>query len=239
MDVCGHPSEMVLYLKPRTGMTNRLSEIAKQGTRGDSLRVLVDGPYGGLKEDKLEKLNTILIMSGGSGGGFSLAVLESTLKRLNHLKKTAEEVREEQDVRTIRVVFATRRPEVAAWYKEMTSGLIASYPADVEISVLVYLTSDQTSSSTSLPDSKLGKERKTSEPTSEEPKETLSNMSGRPDLPKIIEAVAGNSTGSGLGIAACGPASMLHDVRNAASKAQRNVLSGALDEIYLHSEPFS
>jgi ferric-chelate reductase len=42
-----------------------------------------------------------------------------------------------------------------------------------------------------------------------------------------------------IGVLVCGPASMLHDTRNAAALAQKRTLGGEIEELYLHSEPFA
>lgn len=72
----------------------------------------------------------------------------------------------------------------------------------------------------------------------------VSRLTGRPDLPQIIRTetqVQSGVTALTVGIAACGPAEMMYDVRNAAAEAEMRILRGArgLKEVYLHTEPFS
>jgi hypothetical protein len=76
--------------------------------------------------------------------------------------------------------------------------------------------------------------------TSEEANETSRiitsySYSGRPNLPNIINtSVASHNS---LGIVACGPSSMLYDVRNSVASAQFG--KGKGKDVYLHTESFS
>lgn len=113
---------------------------------------------------------------------------------------------------------------------------------DVSASASVYVTSSTPSAE---------QEQKLADDESKLPsaKPSLSRQVGithgtRPNLPDHIEAMAASGAGGKrVGIFVCGPESMLHDVRNAAARAQRGVLGGkggdGLEEVYLHLEPFS
>lgn len=61
---------------------------------------------------------------------------------------------------------------------------------------------------------------------------------GRPDIRAVIRE-ATDRPGS-VGVAACGPDSLLYDVRNAAAEAQLRILKerSPASEVYLHSECF-
>jgi hypothetical protein len=72
------------------------------------------------------------------------------------------------------------------------------------------------------------------------------HRNARPDLPGLVARTVSMAHAQGthlrkkqrVGVLVCGPASMLHDTRNAAALAQARVLGGEVEELYLHSEPF-
>lgn len=72
------------------------------------------------------------------------------------------------------------------------------------------------------------------------PSTTKSNFLSRPDLPSIIQETTSNS-GTSVGIAVCGPAGMLQDVRNSAAAAQTSIIGFGprAKDVYLHTEHFS
>ncbi|OQE11669.1 hypothetical protein PENVUL_c002G04199 [Penicillium vulpinum] len=68
-----------------------------------------------------------------------------------------------------------------------------------------------------------------------------------PNLPRLLARTVGvahvqgthlqKKQRVGVGVV-CGPASMLHDTRNAAALVQARLFGGEIEELYLHSEPF-
>lgn len=72
------------------------------------------------------------------------------------------------------------------------------------------------------------------------------HRNARPDIPSLVARTVAMAHVQGthlqkkqrVGILVCGPASMLHDTRNAAALAQARVFGGEIEELYLHSEPF-
>ena len=60
---------------------------------------------------------------------------------------------------------------------------------------------------------------------------------GRPDTRAVVAQAVEGFNGE-VGIAVCGPESMLFDVRNAVAGAQEKVGLGGLTEVYLYSEHF-
>ncbi|KXS99405.1 hypothetical protein AC578_8131 [Pseudocercospora eumusae] len=61
-------SELVLYIRPRGGFTSRLARHAESHSNS-FIRVLIDGPYGGVEMQKLVTSQRQLIVAGGSGAG--------------------------------------------------------------------------------------------------------------------------------------------------------------------------
>ncbi|KAF7595652.1 hypothetical protein BBP40_005400 [Aspergillus hancockii] len=242
-DKVGKASEIVFYLKPRHGITARLAKAAAKNPVS-SKTVLLEGPYGGISDAaNPTEFDTVLVIAGGSGGGFSLAIVEEALR-------VYESVSDGQQ-RKIHVVFATRNSEVAGWYKEEIEDRISSYSVPASnISVSVHDTSAQlTGQPVSTPKFTEQSKEITDqiEPALSEKgsnavatnKHTTRMLTGpRPDLPHIIATTTSEVNSQRIAIFTCGPASMLHDVRNAAAEAQKLALRGAA-EVFLHTESFS
>ncbi|KAL1958561.1 hypothetical protein VTO42DRAFT_4158 [Malbranchea cinnamomea] len=261
---CGNRSEMIFYIQPRTGVTARLAKLADSASK-PSIRVLIEGPYGGLNTGSLGTFDTSLVISGGSGAGFSLAVAEDALRQHRYLHRQTDSEADAGPLRPrLHLVYATRHAAAAQWFADAVRTLCSSYARWSEITAAVHITAseqelipsqndkdtstpgDETDVEKTLPDLKV----LPSEPESGRSDNLISSELGRPNIPAIISSFASGDTvhgqgrlggGRSIGIAACGPASLLHDVRNAAAEAQAAVLAGNNDliEVYLHSERFS
>lgn len=220
----GKASEIVFLIKPRHGITGRLAKVATKSP-GCTKKVLLEGPYGGLSETSLAQFDRVLIVAGGSGAGFSLAVVEEALQHPALSNGN------------LQVVFATRNPAMANWYIDEVETKLSIFNASKQTSVSVHITShDQPAPrDPAEPDKELPESHVTS------PGQNGLSVRGqfRPNLPEVVTNAANGDTGKRVGIFVCGPASMLHDTRNAAAKAQEGVLKGVVEEVFLHTEPFS
>ncbi|KAJ5397756.1 Riboflavin synthase-like beta-barrel [Penicillium cosmopolitanum] len=255
-DTTGRVSELIFYIKPRQGVTARLAALARKRP-GCKKKILIEGPYGGVSAHHLARFDTILVIAGGSGGGFSLAMVDEAL-RLTGLP--ADGKSGPQGRRNLQVVFSTRDPAMAEWYVEEVESrlthsteLLSDAEHGYETSVSVHITSrPMTSQSMATVDSGRGS---MSEERKKMPVESTTtgmfslnvHRDARPDVPGLIArtvAVAQTQTAPGgqrkrIGVLVCGPASMLHDTRNAAAVAQARAMEGDVEELYLHSEPFA
>ncbi|KAL4746387.1 hypothetical protein BDW72DRAFT_185035 [Aspergillus terricola var. indicus] len=269
-------NEMVFYVKPKRGITGRLAKLASKKP-GFTQTVLLEGPYGGVELSALERSESILIISGGSGGGFSLGIFEAVLKTFT--QSDCGCTTEKGARRSIQVVFACQRPDVAAWYGDEIESLLnlygvksSNYDLDIDISIHVTASFPSLKQDTDtdtdiektlkpLPSSGPAEEpTKTETITSSKAEDAINPVGlastsfsshktpvshvprtfsqGRPKLPSIIASTT--DTGKHVAIYVCGPASMLHDVRNAAAAAQEGILIGKTGgQVYLHSESFS
>ncbi|KAF7182083.1 hypothetical protein CNMCM7691_001471 [Aspergillus felis] len=224
------PNELVFYIKPRGGITARLASLAAQRP-GTERTVLLEGPYGGLAaSNDLARFDSVLVISGGSGGGFSLGIVDAVLASSS------------SSTPALQIIFATRNHSMAEWYVEeietrISTSNVSSRGGDVSASV--YVTSAQKEQQEQQEDdeSKLP----STKPLASSMSQIAVTHGPRPDLPAFIAGCTSPSSAKGkrLGIFVCGPASMLHDVRNAAARAQRDVLGEGAEEVYLHLEPFS
>lgn len=232
----GKASEIVFLIKPRRGITARLAKVAGKSP-ACTKKVLLEGPYGGLSETSLAQFDRVLIIAGGSGGGFSLAVAEEALKQpaLSH--------------GNLQIIFSTRNPTMADWYIDELETKLSAFNASKHTSVSVHITAHpqpqppshndtikQPEPDKDLPDQNV----KVNENDTPSEQYSLSvHRQFRPDIPGIVAAAADGGSGKRVGVFVCGPASMLHDTRNAAAMAQRGVLRGVVEEVFLHTEPFS
>ncbi|KAL4918668.1 ferric reductase NAD binding domain-containing protein [Aspergillus aurantiobrunneus] len=247
-------NEMVFYVKPKRGITGRLARLAERGS-GVSSTVLVEGPYGGIEEGVVRRSEVVVIVSGGSGGGFSLGVLRAVLKQKHEHRVSNGGRHDEKGASTIKVIFATQSEAVARWYRDEIEALMTTYGVDIDVSIHVTSTSHPSNQKpiTDIETAAHGTQEPKRPETASEQVEPLSSSEalpdnndphafakGRPNLPRIISATAESNSGKRVAVFVCGPASMLHDVKNAAASAQERILKGgAGGEVYLHSESFS
>ncbi|KAJ5175339.1 Riboflavin synthase-like beta-barrel [Penicillium canariense] len=252
-DQIGKASELIFYIKPRRGVTARLAALAAKQP-GITKKILIDGPYGGVSTHHMSRFDTLLVIAGGSGGGFSLAMVDEALRQSG--VTTGEDESGQESRRHLQVVFSTRNTSIADWYiHEIESRLSQSTTlpgSDIgfETSVSVHITSNRDSTlSTSTLDSEKGSTNKLP-PTDITTTGSFSlnvHRNARPDLPGLLARTVAtahanpmpNGKKQRIGVLVCGPASMLHDTRNAAALAQKRTFGGEVEELYLHSEPFA
>ncbi|KAJ5143045.1 uncharacterized protein N7515_001832 [Penicillium bovifimosum] len=250
-DETGKASELIFYIKPRRGITGRLKAMASKNP-GCSKKILIEGPYGGVSEPHMAHFDTILVIAGGSGGGFSLAMVDEAL-RLTGLHSPAE--KRSSTRRNLQVVFSTRDHVMADWYIEeiesrlSASTMLSSSDSGFQTTVSVHVTGARNSGISSASESDdVNNTSKAPQPDIT----TTRNFSldvhrnARADLPGMVARTVAMAHAQGVqvgqkqrvGVLVCGPASMLHDTRNAAALAQARVFAGEIEELYLHSEPF-
>lgn len=253
------PSELVFYIRPRGGFTSRLARIAARQPN-ISLPILLDGPYGGMNATTLAKFDKALIIAGGSGAGYTLPLIEDVARKYEESATTTSEKKEASNPRrktVIQVLISTRDLDTRIWYHEAIDQLLTRYPAfssSNSLHVSVYHTGiSSTSSPSSDPTSHSPPElpNQTTPPRNNSwyeeasPSPPTTNVQHRPNLPLIIHAATSEHDISSVGIAVCGPASMLQDVRSAAAGAQGRILrsggsgGGGARDVYLHTEHFS
>lgn len=264
----GKASEMVFYIRPKSGFTARLARKAASGS-SNPIPILLDGPYGGLPTGALTGYEQVLLIAGGSGAGFLLPLLEDLVRCTCNVPDSQRT--------TVLVVLAVRRTEEAKWFKTAVGAMLHGDTCTCNIHMSVYITGDAKTSlpvdeekaehftkaallaaapATAIAPEVVDPEKPAAAPNKDnkEPsisaassKDTLSiprrgppvitsySNAGRPNLPHTVAtSVADHNS---VAIAACGPNSMLLDVRNAAAAAQFGAGKGK--DVYLHTESFS
>jgi NAD(P)H-flavin reductase len=253
----GSTSELVLYIRPQAGFTARLAHYAETHPNG-SMRVLLDGPYGGVRMQKISNSQRQLVIAGGSGAGWLLPMITTFLRQT----QTGSNKDEAKSPRSAKVVLVTRDVATHQWFEETLRGLLATFglekvPTSLEIEL--YYTGSHDGTATAAESDqflqKLDEPEKTAgarqlpvpsgsdtDSSSESGRSTVvKHHNGRPDLQSIIrgEAISPKLAGQ-LGVFVCGPASMQVDVSNAVAEQQIAVLrNGTAKDVYLHMEHFS
>ncbi|KAL0775952.1 hypothetical protein CaCOL14_007239 [Colletotrichum acutatum] len=238
-------NEMVFYIQPRGGITARLAAIAQKSPEA-SVRVLLDGPYGGVTDRWFAGFDRTLVVVGGAGAGFSLPMIEHFLQRQHEGTANLE----------MEVIVATRDLEFREWYCRALDDIIVRHP-DAEdtkasyISISFYetgtsLENRSTSSNPETPAYGGDKEvietpGKSSESEWQSPSGLVSlrAYSGRPDV-SAISRRAIEQPGS-VGLVTCGPASLVFDLGQVAAEAQKRILQGGggAREVWFYKENFS
>lgn len=234
--------EMAFYVHPRGGYTGRLAALARQKPNC-KVRLSLDGPYGGMKDRSLGEFERAIIISGGAGAGFVLSVLEDVLRRGGAARGAMD----------VQVVFSTSKGEHAVWFHEQVAALLTEYES-TGVRIQVHVTGGDGEGSGSSNnkkgmrsseeagardgDIKYEKEEEEEASSSEGDELTKPTIMGRPDTRAVVAQAVEGFDGGGVGIAVCGPESMLFDVRNAVAGAQGKVGLGGPTEVYLYSEHF-
>lgn len=253
-DEIGKASELVFYIKPRGGATGRLRAMASKNP-GCTKKILMEGPYGGVSEPHMAQFDTILVIAGGSGGGFSLAMVDEALRLTGMMAPRSE--KRPPSRRNLQVVFSTRDHAMADWYIEeiesrLSESTMLSADSDngFETAVSVHITDKRGSGISSASESDDVKSTAGKVPPAEITTTGSFSLNvhrnARPDLPGLVARTVAMAHVQGkhlqkkqrVGVLVCGPASMLHDTRNATALAQARVFGGEVEELYLHTEPF-
>ncbi|CAG8248226.1 unnamed protein product [Penicillium salamii] len=242
---CHETSNLVFYIKPRGGVTGRLGAMAAKNP-GCKKRILMEGPYGGVSESHMAQFDTILVIAGGSGGGFSLAMVDEALRITG--MTGPEEKKERQN---LQVVFSTRDHSMADWYineieTRLSESTTLASESGFETAVSVHVTDPRSSGFSSGSEDDVKGSKIPQETTTTGTFSLNVHRNARPDLPGLVARTVAMAHTQGqhvgkkqrVGVLVCGPASMLHDTRNAAAVAQARVFGGEIEELYLHSEAF-
>ena len=235
-------NQMVFYVKTLGGLTARLGKLAEK-IPGVSVPVLLDGPYGGMQNRWFRGFDHTVLIGGGAGAGFTLALAEHFLTQSQRRPTRSGKMT---------LVVSSRDPGLRQWYLEALAHKIAKLEKDdtsavqgASLSVRIHETGSfepgtEDSERSSVPDKAATTQEKTSESSYGGPKAVNPEVfQGRPDLPTLCrEAVA--SEGS-VGLVVCGPGSMVHDVGRVAASAQGKIIKGGAgaSEVFFHKESFS
>lgn len=250
-------SELVFYIRPQGGFTRRLARHAESHPNS-SVRVLLDGPYGGVEMKKILQSQRQLVIAGGSGAGWLVPLIIAYLRRLEIEGGKASG---SAAASTLRVVLATRDLATRQWFEETFRQLLSEFglekaPSGLEIELYYTGSIENTAAPKStgqflhkLEDPEKAPDTVNTRALHSSDSEVSSNMTkqlnakttdSRPDLSALIREEASLTPAhSQLGVFACGPLSMQSDVSSAVAAEQVDICKSAVKEVYLHMEHFS
>lgn len=246
-----YASELVLFIRPRGGFTARLAKYIDSHPNA-KMRVLLDGPYGGILPGSITDNQRMLVIAGGSGAGWAFPLIMAFLK---HARKL-ESADDTGAYPALKVVLATRELPTAEWFGKEVQQLLDATPA---LKVEIYLTGAHTNEEIGTPEQMAspqddpekgpGQGRIRVKPVLETdtPEGCLAkgvrhiqHLTSRPDLQTIVaEEARMIGENQSLSVLVCGPASMQHDVSSAVAREQLIVAKRGAGDIYLHLEHFS
>ncbi|RSM00633.1 hypothetical protein CEP52_009002 [Fusarium oligoseptatum] len=114
-------SELVFFIRPRGGLTARLAHYTELKTN-TKMRVLLDGPYGGVDATAIGDSQRMLVIAGGSGAGWILPFITAYLDH----QVQAGSLTDEDSPRSLKVILATRDFLTATWFEEEVQHLLTS-----------------------------------------------------------------------------------------------------------------
>lgn len=100
--------DMILVFRPFGGFTKRVLEAGHEKGPYHTYRAFVDGPYGGMKRS-LTSFDNVVLIAGGSGITAIVSQLLDLIRRMRDGKAITK---------SVRVIWALKRPETLEWFKE-------------------------------------------------------------------------------------------------------------------------
>ena len=100
--------DMTLVFRPFGGFTRRLYNTAVEKGPYKTYRAFIDGPYGGMQRE-MASFDQVVFFAGGSGITAIASQLLDLIKRMRDGKAVTK---------TVRVIWALKRPETMEWFKE-------------------------------------------------------------------------------------------------------------------------
>jgi hypothetical protein len=100
--------DMILVFRPFSGFTRKCVNAAEDNGEWHTYRAFIDGPYGGMQRE-LASFDTVILFAGGSGITAIVSQLLDLIKKMRDGRAVTK---------TVRVVWALKRPETMEWFKE-------------------------------------------------------------------------------------------------------------------------
>ncbi|RTE81724.1 hypothetical protein BHE90_003793 [Fusarium euwallaceae] len=250
-------SELVFFIRPRGGFTARLAHYTELKTN-TKMRVLLDGPYGGVDATAIGDSQHMLVIAGGSGAGWILPFITAYLDH----QVQAGSLTDEDSPRSLKVILATRNFLTATWFEEEVQHLLTSRSeaSTSGLEVEIYYTGSeenqgnltqtgQFSKASDHPEKASQSTHTPVTPTSDTDegqkttpslKPSIQHFKSRPGLAvKVEEEARSSGAGQSLGVFVCGPLSMQSDVSTAVAREQLRIAKRGTGDILLHLEHFS
>lgn len=220
---------LVLLCKNAGDWTERLGLMAKRKgyDRGESnVKVWIEGPYGGPSRMMFESFSAAILVCGGSGIAFGIAMAQDIVEK---------ELKGQSRVKYVEVIWVCQDPEsVMALLPAFNSLIEQSYHTPIRISVYYTRALTSTVSFSSNPDAvphfpmTVGRD--------------ITVSPGRPSFDKALDSaiISGLNRGqesTGVAVGVCGPVGLGRDVARAVAKVDA-VRRDRVGGIEIHEETF-
>lgn len=117
---------LLFLVKPRAGLTKRLSNVTQQRT---SLKAFIDGPYGGTHLNLSRKYEQVILVAGGSGISALLPLLSVLCRNMNKVDSILE---------SVRLIWVIKNQRAQAWVQdEIKKALEMTSPKSVSIDLFI------------------------------------------------------------------------------------------------------
>ncbi|KIM21864.1 hypothetical protein M408DRAFT_18293 [Serendipita vermifera MAFF 305830] len=222
-------NEMVFVIRPEGGFTRVLAEVAATVSPERKFPVILDGPYGDEGHNSLRAYNHVLLLAGGTGITFIAPLLADLVRAIKQ---------KDGPCKKVDLVWAVKNYDAVKNFE--SEFLEMSRDAGVAggtVTLRVHVTGDagDEEKHADTPSSEKGSVSEEVDSSSL----TITRAVGRPDIRSIIAQKGSHCSGQ-VGVAVCGPLSLMTDASNAVSNVQLDILRGraSCTEMYLRSETF-
>ncbi|KAH8195079.1 hypothetical protein TruAng_010755 [Truncatella angustata] len=256
MNLSKEGNELLFYIRPRGGFTSRLADFVGSNPNM-KVRVLLDGPYGGVSPKTITGRRRLLVIAGGSGAGWTFPFILDFLKQL----PKRESVVDMGPYISLRIILATRELSTVEWFEKEVQQILDSLSVfrtpglEVEIyytgsdAIEQRLVTERLPATQNDPEKAHELQRNQGKPMSNsgvskpyyaQNVQHVQQHDSRPDLATIVaEEARAISQAQDLSVFVCGPLSMQNDVSNIVAQEQLVVAKRGTGDICLHLEHFS
>ncbi|KAL0959531.1 hypothetical protein HGRIS_011244 [Hohenbuehelia grisea] len=230
----GSGKELVFLVRVRHGFTQRL---LKEATDEHTFKVLVDGPYS--SPPWLRGYDSVILIAGGSGIGFTLPLLLDLVYKAKNDRRT--------ECRRVVFIWAIREIEHVQWVSSSLGAALRDLPSSLSVEIRIYITAEadqEQPDAQALDDDSQHTDTEHKADAKNAPRaagllqmQAVQVLQGRPALKTIIDEETQRASGS-MAVNVCGTHALASAVRSAL-RAPRfmDVLKGG-PSITLHVEAF-
>ncbi|KAH9896468.1 iron reductase [Cubamyces lactineus] len=221
-------NELVFLIHVREGYTRRL---AKSATKGERVKVLIDGPYG--FSPNLDADDTVILIAGGSGVSYTLSTFLGVLSNVQTGKSKC---------RKVVFIWAIREASHMDWVSKTLAKALELAPSELEVFIRISVTARNDQNHVlALNDNESVHSSEGTDPSKSRPSSLLNLPAvqvaqGRPDLPALLREEVATNAGR-MSVTVCGS----HGIAEACRKALRIPMSVTLEggpSVVLHVESF-
>ncbi|KAL2066525.1 hypothetical protein VTL71DRAFT_2596 [Oculimacula yallundae] len=214
---------LVFLIRSHSGITRKLAEYcASQSDR--ELSAWIEGPYGGVRRPIERLYDTLILVAGGAG-------ISACLPWLDYVTSKVENIQCQRIV----LIWVMKEEGHAIWAQPILQRVASRTRSPVAVHTQFFVASAAAViTSLEVAEEKTEEENLSSRRYENQPPAvSMEFMRGRPSMKTMIDEHI--SIGKNF-VFGCGPESLRHDLANACSQAQKQVMKGEVQEVALHLE---